>query len=86
MQAMAKSNYVLIGDLDPATQAALQEAAKPLFPPIVNQAAAATLVYHGYKRTGSAGWAVAWGFLGYMAPLIGVPVALAQGFAKKKGK
>jgi hypothetical protein len=39
-------------------------------------------VYHGYKRTGSLGWALAWGLLGGMFPIITIPVALAQGFAR----
>jgi len=41
--------------------------------------------YHGYKRSRSVGWAVAWGLLGGMFPLITGGVALAQGFGKPKG-
>lgn len=41
--------------------------------------------YHGYKRSGgSVGSAVGWAFLGLIAPIITLPVALAQGFAKRK--
>lgn len=42
--------------------------------------------YHGYKRNEQAGnpvaWALWWGFWGALLPIITVPVALAQGFAK----
>lgn len=42
--------------------------------------------YHGYKRNEVSGnpilWAVWWGFWGALLPIITVPVALAQGFAK----
>ena len=38
--------------------------------------------YHGYKRTGSIGWAIAWAFLGGLFPIITIPVAIAQGFAR----
>jgi hypothetical protein len=43
--------------------------------------------YHGYKRNGgSVGWAIGWGLLGGLVPIITVPVALAQGFGKRKGR
>ncbi len=38
--------------------------------------------YHGYKRTGSVGWALGWAIAGGVAPIITLPIALAQGFAK----
>lgn len=39
--------------------------------------------YHGYRRNrGSVGWAIAWGLLGGLFPIITPAVALAQGFAK----
>jgi len=42
--------------------------------------------YHGYKRNRSnTGWALGWGLLGGMFPLITNGVALAQGFAKPHG-
>jgi hypothetical protein len=46
----------------------------------------ATSVYHGYKRTGSAGWAFGWLVFGSMFPIFAVPLALAQGYAKPKKK
>ena len=42
------------------------------------------LVYHGYKRNDSVGWAIAWGLLGGGFWFFGVPLAFAQGFAKRK--
>jgi len=41
--------------------------------------------YHGYKRNDSVGWAVAWGLLGGLFPIITPAVAFAQGFADPKG-
>lgn len=38
--------------------------------------------YHGYKRNNSVGWAIAWGLLGGLFPIITIPVAIAQGFGK----
>jgi len=38
--------------------------------------------YHGYKRNDSVGWAIVWAFLGGLAPIIVIPVAVAQGFPK----
>ena len=38
--------------------------------------------YHGYRRTGSVGWTVAWALLGGLFPIITIPVAFAQGFGK----
>jgi len=43
-------------------------------------------VYHGYKRTEKIGWALLWGFFGALAPIVTIPVALAQGFGKRKGR
>lgn len=50
----------------------------------VSTAAAAALVYHGYRRTGSLTWALIYGLAGRWFPLGAVPVALAQGFGAKK--
>lgn len=38
--------------------------------------------YHGYMRTGSVGWTIAWALLGGLFPIITIPVAIAQGFAR----
>ena len=39
--------------------------------------------YHGYMRHGTIPWAIGWGLLGGLAPIITIPVALAQGFGKR---
>ena len=40
--------------------------------------------YHGYRRTDSVGWAIVWGLLGGLFPIITIPVAFAQGFGQRK--
>lgn len=40
--------------------------------------------YHGYKRNSSVGWALGWGALGSLFPIITPTIAFAQGFAKPK--
>jgi len=45
--------------------------------------------YHGYKRNEASNpvaWALWWGFWGALLPIITVPIALAQGFAKPAGE
>lgn len=46
-------------------------------------AAIAASAYHGYRRTHSAGWTIAWVAFGAFFPVIAVGVAVAQGFGKK---
>jgi hypothetical protein len=46
--------------------------------------AAPLLTYHGFKRTDSVGWAVAWSTFGAFFPFFAVPIALAQGFGEPK--
>lgn len=40
--------------------------------------------YHGWKRTESYGWTVAWFLAGAWFPVITVPIAVAQGFGERK--
>ena len=41
--------------------------------------------YHGYKRNyDSLGWALGWGVLGGLFPIITPAVAIAQGFGKRE--
>lgn len=54
-----------------------------VFSPPVMAAAAAAQIWHGYKRNKSVGWALAWGLI---PSVIGLPLALAQGFGKPKTK
>lgn len=39
--------------------------------------------YHGFKRNDSIGWAIAWGILGGMFPVITTAIAVAQGVGKR---
>lgn len=50
----------------------------------VTTGAAVALTYHGYKRTGSLIWALIWGLAGKKLPIVAVPVAIAQGYGKRK--
>lgn len=50
----------------------------------VKTGAAIALTFHGYRRTGSLAWALVYGICGRLAPVVAVPVALAQGFGEKK--
>ncbi len=52
---------------------------------LVGWAAVGASAYHGYKRNHSVGWAIGWAIAGAFAPIITVPVAIAQGFGKRKG-
>ena len=51
---------------------------------VLATASMAASAYHGYKRNGKVGWALWWGFWGFVAPVITPTIALAQGFAKPK--
>lgn len=53
--------------------------------PGIKLAAGAAATYHGYCRTGSIVWALVYGLLGKWKPQIVIPVAVAQGFGKRKG-
>lgn len=44
----------------------------------------AASVYHGYRRNNSLRWALGWGLLGGLFPVITPTIALAQGFGKPK--
>lgn len=51
---------------------------------ILSTVSMAASAYHGYKRNDSIGWALGWGFLGAMFPVITPTIAIAQGFGKPK--
>lgn len=57
---------------------------EPTLGSLLRTAAVAAMVYHGYKRNDSLGWAIGWGFAGAVVPILTVPVAVAQGFGKPK--
>lgn len=46
-------------------------------------ASAGASVYHGYRRNQSIGWALWWGFIGGIFPVVTPAIAIAQGFGKK---
>lgn len=70
----AVSNYVEVGDLGGGVSSVLW------------MAGSGAAAYHGYKRNGSVKWAIVWGLLGGLAPIITNGIALAQGFGKRKGQ
>jgi hypothetical protein len=45
----------------------------------------AASTYHGYKRNDSIGWALWWGLMGALFPIVTPVIGVAQGFAKPKG-
>ena len=49
---------------------------------VIDTASMALCAYHGYKRNNSVGWAIAWGLMGTMFPIIAPVIAFAEGFAK----
>jgi hypothetical protein len=53
---------------------------------LVGAAAGAAGAYHGYKRNQSVPWAIAWFAGSAVFPVLAVPIMVAQGFAKQKGK
>lgn len=55
-----------------------------IFWSIASTASFAASVYHGYKRNDSIGWALWWGFMGALFPIVTPTIALAQGFGKPK--
>jgi hypothetical protein len=44
----------------------------------------ATSAFHGYRRNQSIGWALAWGVMGLLLPVITPTIAVAQGFGQRK--
>lgn len=47
--------------------------------------AAAAGIYHGYARNQSILWGLWWGISAAALPVITIPIALAQGFGKRRG-
>ena len=50
----------------------------------IRAASMAASTYHGYKRHESIGWAVGWGLLGWLIPIIVPAIGVGQGFGKRK--
>lgn len=53
---------------------------------LVSTASMAASAYHGYRRNDSVGWALWWGLMGGMFPVIVPVIAVAQGFGEKEKK
>lgn len=51
---------------------------------IAAAASMAASAYHGYKRNDSLGWALWWGLMGSLFPVVTPTIAVAQGFAKRR--
>lgn len=75
------SNYIAVGDdkniVDKASDVIHSRAGSTVI--------AAAGAFHGYRRTQSVLWALAWFGAGYTFPVITSAIAAAQGFGKKKG-
>lgn len=75
--------YVAVGDDAAAAAPATPSISDALHSDTVKTVSAVALTYHGYRRAGVFG-AVMYGLAGRFVPLVAVPVAVAQGFGKKK--
>jgi len=53
---------------------------------VVSTASMAASAYHGYKRNKSVGWAIVWGAMGAIFPVITPVIAVAEGYAKPAKK
>jgi hypothetical protein len=52
----------------------------------IEAASVGASAFHGYRRNNSVGWAIWWGFMGALFPIITPAIALAQGFGKRAGR
>jgi hypothetical protein len=66
-----------------APQTTTADSSLPAWWEMLSIAGGAVGAYHGWKRDESIGWAIGWGVLGVLFPVIVIPVALAQGIGKK---
>jgi hypothetical protein len=82
--ARATGDYIAVGDDATAAPANSTPISDAIHSDTAKTAATAALVYHGYRRTGSIFWALAYGLVGHAVPVVAVPVAIAQGFGKRK--
>jgi hypothetical protein len=51
---------------------------------VVSTASMAASAYHGYRRNNSIGWALWWGLMGALFPILVPVLAVAQGFGKRR--
>lgn len=87
MRLLGRSAFgqVVISPLGEVTAESLDPAVATAWT-VLAAASTGISAYHGYKRNDSVGWAIVWGLLGGMFPIIVPAVALAEGFAKPKGR
>jgi hypothetical protein len=52
---------------------------------LIGLAFAAVAGFHGYRRNSSVIWALIWAAGGFVCPIVTIPIAIHQGFGKKKG-
>lgn len=50
---------------------------------VLSAVSAGASAYHGYKRNNSVGWAIVWGLLGGIFPILVPAIAIAEGFGKR---
>lgn len=81
-QHVGHTAYMHVGDTTTDVQATIDNMSQT--EKLVRGGAVAALVYHGYKRNHSIGWAIGWGLVAVLSPIIGGAIALAQGFGKTK--
>lgn len=74
-----------LGAADAATSSSPTSVVKDLVgSDAVTTGTAAAMIYHGYRRTGSVVWALLYGLAGKKLPVVAIPVALAQGYGKRR--
>ena len=52
---------------------------------VLHMASVGISTFHGYRRTKTIRWAIGWGLLGGIFPVIVPSIAFAQGLGKPKG-
>jgi hypothetical protein len=80
----SKGRLTAIGADEPTTPAPTSTIKDALSSDFVKTASSVALLYHGYKRTGSIVWALLYGLAGRTLPTVAVPIALAQGYGKRR--
>lgn len=58
--------------------------ALPTIKGVATIAAAGAATFHGYRRNNSIGWALWWGLMGTIFPVVTTVIGLAQGWGKRK--
>lgn len=73
-----------LGQTLPASSTAITVAPSPMASAwrVVSLLAGGALAYHGYRRTGSVGWALVWAIAGGIVWPAGIGIAMAQGFGR----